>query len=82
MNNKTAIITGITSGIGTEIAIGLAKHGYKLHLLSRTQKSGNKIKENIAISMDGNKIDIEKKDIYLRFAFEPTPRRSLSLKSL
>ena len=32
--------------------------------------------------MDGNKIDIEKKDIYLRFAFEPTPCFSLSLKSL
>ena len=23
--------------------------------------------------MDGNKVDIEKKVIYLRFAFEPTP---------
>ena len=32
--------------------------------------------------MDGNKIDIEKKDIYLRFTFEPTPCFSLSLKSL
>ena len=66
MNNKTAIITGITSGIGTEIAIGLAKHGYKLHLLSRTQKSGNKIKENIIKLTNNESIDVYECDLSLQ----------------
>mgnify|MGYP000306535768 FL=1 len=66
MNNKTAIITGITSGIGTEIAIGLAKHGYKLHLLSRTQKSGNRIKENIIKSTNNESIDVYECDLSLQ----------------
>ena len=66
MNNKNAIITGITSGIGTEIAIGLAKHGYKLHLLSRTQKSGNRIKENIIKLTNNESIDVYECDLSLQ----------------
>ena len=36
--NKTALITGCTTGIGKEVAIGLAKKGFNLLLISRDEK--------------------------------------------
>ena len=47
MSKKNVIITGITSGIGTAIALDLAKRDYKINLVARTEESGNKIKDLI-----------------------------------
>ena len=47
MKQKNVIITGITSGIGTEIALDLAKNGHKINLVARSEESGNIIKDLI-----------------------------------
>ena len=46
MNNKTALITGATSGIGFEIANILANKGYNLLLVSRNTEKLKKIQKN------------------------------------
>ncbi|NSL75831.1 MAG: SDR family NAD(P)-dependent oxidoreductase, partial [Thaumarchaeota archaeon] len=38
MKQKNVIITGITSGIGTEIALDLAKNGHKINLVARSEE--------------------------------------------
>jgi len=66
MNNKTAIITGITSGIGTEIAIDLAKKGFVINLVARSHESGNKIKDKIITITNNDKINVYKCDLSLQ----------------
>ena len=63
---KNVIITGITSGIGTEIAIGMAKNNYKINLIARSLKSGNKIKDHIIKSTNHDKINVYKCDLSLQ----------------
>ena len=45
--NDWAIVTGSTDGIGLEYARQLAKKGYNLLLLSRTQAKLEKVREEI-----------------------------------
>ena len=63
---KNALITGITSGIGTEIAIGMAKNNYIINLVARSLESGNKIKDNIIKSTNNDKINVYKCDLSLQ----------------
>mgnify|MGYP001157113441 FL=1 len=63
---KNVLITGITSGIGTEIAIGMAKNNYIINLVARSLESGNKIKDNIIKSTNNDKINVYKCDLSLQ----------------
>ena len=66
MSSKNVIITGITSGIGTEIALGLAKKEYKINLVARTEESGNKIKDLIDKKTGNNDVHVYKCDLSLQ----------------
>lgn len=66
MTEKNIIITGITSGIGTEIAIDLAKKGHIINLVARTHESGNKIKDKIIKLTNNEKISVYKCDLALQ----------------
>jgi NAD(P)-dependent dehydrogenase (short-subunit alcohol dehydrogenase family) len=54
MSLKTTVITGATSGIGKETALGLAKKDYTLYLLVRNTIKGEALKQDI-INQTGNK---------------------------
>ena len=56
MNLKTCLITGANSGIGFELAKGMAKRGYKTILLCRTQKAGEIAKTNIIQSTNNHEL--------------------------
>ena len=66
MKHKNVIITGITSGIGTEIALDLAKHGHKINLVARSEESGNIIKDLIVKKTKNNDIYVYKCDLSLQ----------------
>ena len=66
MKQKNVIITGITSGIGTEIALDLAKHGHKINLVARSEESGNIIKDLIVKKTKNNDIQVYKCDLSLQ----------------
>jgi NAD(P)-dependent dehydrogenase (short-subunit alcohol dehydrogenase family) len=51
---KTTVITGATSGIGRETALGLAKKDHALYLLVRNVIKGEQLKKDI-IAQTGNK---------------------------
>jgi len=51
---KTTVITGVTSGIGKETALGLAKKDHALYLLVRNVPKGEALKKDI-IAQTGNK---------------------------
>jgi NAD(P)-dependent dehydrogenase (short-subunit alcohol dehydrogenase family) len=58
LNNKIIVITGATSGIGKETAIGLAKLGATIVMTTRDDARGKEIKNEI-IKTTGNKsIDV------------------------
>jgi len=48
MTNKTALITGASSGIGRATALVLAKQGYKLILLARREQRLNDLKAQLS----------------------------------
>ena len=54
LNGKTAVVTGITSGIGRVTAIALAKKGMQLVLPVRNMDKGRAFKEELA-ELTGNK---------------------------
>ena len=66
MSKKNVIITGITSGIGTAIALDLAKRNYKINLVARTEESGNKIKDLIYKKTKNNDVHVYKCDLSLQ----------------
>ena len=66
MSKKNVIITGITSGIGTAIALDLAKRDYKINLVARTEESGNKIKNLIYKKTKNNDVHVYKCDLSLQ----------------
>ena len=66
MSKKNVIITGITSGIGTAIALDLAKRDYKINLVARTEESGNKIKDLIYKKTKNNDVHVYKCDLSLQ----------------
>ena len=66
MKQKNVIITGITSGIGTEIALDLAKQGHIINLVARSEESGNIIKDLIVKKTKNNDIQVYKCDLSLQ----------------
>ena len=66
MIEKNVIITGITSGIGTEIALDFANKGFTLNLVARSHELGNKIKDHIIKSTNHDKINVYKCDLSLQ----------------
>ena len=64
-NNKTAIITGGSTGIGKNIAILLSQHQYDIILISRNKDSLELVKEEIKKTNNNCKIipaDVSKKE--------------------
>ena len=57
-NNRVAIITGATSGIGKETAIALAGKGFRLVLPVRDQEKGEALKRELA-AMPGKAVPVE-----------------------
>ena len=66
MTEKNVIITGITSGIGTEIALDFANKGFTLNLVAKSHESGNKIKDHIIKFTNHDKINVYKCDLSLQ----------------
>ena len=66
MKQKNVIITGITSGIGTEIALDLSKNGHKINLVARSEESGNIIKDLIIKKTKNNDIQVYRCDLSLQ----------------
>jgi dehydrogenase/reductase SDR family member 12 len=65
LTNKTALITGASSGIGFETALKLARLGANLILVSQNSSRLNSAKENIIHSTGNENIRIETVDLSL-----------------
>src|ERR1700744_199715 len=53
---KTIVITGTTSGIGTQTALALAKQGHTLYMLVRNVEKGEQVKSDIIAETKNDKI--------------------------
>jgi hypothetical protein len=66
MNNQThpgtAVVTGVTGGVGPAYALGLAERGYDLLLVGRTQASVQTLADDIA-GATGRQVDIAVHDL-------------------
>ena len=62
-NNKTALITGASSGIGYELAKLFAKDGYDLILTARRLERLNHLKESIEATISDIKITTFTEDL-------------------
>lgn len=66
MNNQnhcgTAVVTGVTGGVGRQYARGLAERGYDLLLVSRTEARVKALAGDIA-SQTGRKVDVAVHDL-------------------
>jgi NAD(P)-dependent dehydrogenase (short-subunit alcohol dehydrogenase family) len=58
LRGKTALVTGATSGIGTEVAAELAKRGAEVILGVRSVDAGKKIAGEIAARYPGAKVEV------------------------
>jgi NAD(P)-dependent dehydrogenase (short-subunit alcohol dehydrogenase family) len=58
LRGKTALVTGATSGIGTEVAAELAKRGAEVILGVRNVDSGKAIAKDIAARYPGAKVEV------------------------
>ena len=60
---KTTVITGATSGIGKETALGLAKKDHAVYLLVRNVMKGERLKDEIIALTANNDIHVVKCDL-------------------
>lgn len=58
LRGKTALVTGATSGIGTEVAAELAKRGAEVVLGVRSVEAGKKVAADIAARYPGAKVEV------------------------
>ncbi len=63
MKGKTVLITGPTSGIGREIARGMAALGADLVLACRNEQAGASLAEELRRSAGGPKVDVARVDM-------------------
>jgi NAD(P)-dependent dehydrogenase (short-subunit alcohol dehydrogenase family) len=63
MAAKTILITGATSGIGTQTALALAKLGHTLYLLVRNTDKGNRVKNDIIAETQNQNIYVVECDL-------------------
>jgi len=55
VSNKNFLVTGANSGLGKEIALGIAKRGGRVHMICRNQQRGEESKKEIMeISKNSN----------------------------
>jgi NAD(P)-dependent dehydrogenase (short-subunit alcohol dehydrogenase family) len=57
-DKKTCLITGASSGIGKEIALGLAKLGIHVILVCRQAEKGQRVLEEIKTTSDSKNVDL------------------------
>ncbi len=57
MDGKICLITGATSGIGKEMAIGLAKLGATIFFASRSKERGDKARQEIIVRSGNEKVE-------------------------
>ncbi|HYW83203.1 MAG TPA: SDR family NAD(P)-dependent oxidoreductase, partial [Spirochaetia bacterium] len=70
MKGKTVVVTGPTSGIGKEIAIGLAKLGADLVLGCRDTARGKEVAAEIERGRQGGSVEIAAVDVSSRKSIE------------
>ena len=58
LNGKIVVITGATSGIGKETAIGLAKLEATIVMITRNDNCGKETKNEIIQTTDNKNIDV------------------------
>ncbi len=63
MLSKTILITGATSGIGTETVLELAKQGHAIYMLVRNATKGDELKNLIIAQTKNNKIFVVECDL-------------------
>ncbi len=63
MKNKIVLITGATSGIGKEIAIGLANLGATIVFTTRDNSKGEKTRNELIAAINNENIDMVKCDL-------------------
>lgn len=77
MEGKTVVITGPTSGIGKEIAIGLARLGANLVLGCRNAEAGKAVAGELGRVQDAARIDVVQVDLASRKSIEAFAREIL-----
>lgn len=85
MGNKTALITGGTSGIGYEIAISLAQKGYDLFIVSRSLEKLSNTKKDLEdrfeVKVDVMELDLAKSGSAQR-VYEEVKNRNYEIETL
>jgi NAD(P)-dependent dehydrogenase (short-subunit alcohol dehydrogenase family) len=75
LEEKTIVITGPTSGIGKEIAIGLARLGAKLVLGCRDVAAGRGVARELGGGVEGPLVDVIQVDLASRKSIEEFARQ-------
>ncbi len=58
MTNKVVVVTGVTSGIGKALALGLARSSENVVLVARDAKRGSMVQEEIKSQTQNPEIDL------------------------
>ena len=86
MVNKTALVTGASSGIGYHLARLFAKDGYNLVLISRTEENLRRVSDELTSEFKTSRITIIPKDLSLPGAaaevFAETQRQGIEVNIL
>ncbi|MDP2860951.1 MAG: SDR family oxidoreductase [bacterium] len=78
LQNKTAIVTGASDGIGRQVALKLVEHGVNLALLGRNKARLNEVKSEIAKIDNKLKVKIYSCDIRKNGELKKTARQIFS----